>query len=63
METRVRMGFKPTTKGIVTPDVTVDCTLGENETSKDVTKALTSAVNDFKEAVTELGYTNHTVEK
>ena len=58
MNTRIRMGMKPSAKGIVNVDVTVDCGLEGEETSKDVAIALKEAVTEFKATVEELGYTN-----
>jgi hypothetical protein len=62
MKTRVRMGIKPTAKGICNVDVTVDCDLENEETTQDVAVVLKEAVGNYRTAVQDLGYTNIEIE-
>ena len=56
MKVRVRMALKASAKGIVQPDVTVDCELEESEAINDVGSKLNESVKEFEKQVSELGY-------
>lgn len=62
-EARIRMGFKPTVKGTVTIDVTVDVSMTDEDAEKRginlpaMTKnTLLNAIDQFKEAARERGF-------